>query len=98
MTDSINQPLVGSKVMLRPYDAPYFSGSYTTIGIPVVVYSDITGLALFPRVVQGIYRVDVFLPTTTNQLQNYANEIFYIDVQETSGSTVNGINYRISGP
>lgn len=104
--DSESNPLLGSKVTLRPYSGPYqtLSGQLAYTG-PVSTYTDITGLASFPTVVPGTYKVSITNanannPSANNNLQNFANTIFYISVPETNGSgsynvntfIINGIN------
>jgi len=99
--DSLSNPLVGSKVILRPYTPPYYSGSSISYGGPSTDYTDTTGSVYFNSVIPGIYKISFTNagannPATLNVLQNYANTVFYVYLPETSGSLINGANFVIS--
>ena len=103
LIDSAKNPLVGSKVTLKPFSAPYISGSVISSAIPVSLYTDNTGTVTFPNVIAGTYKVSVSPAGATNTgslkntLQNFANEVFYISVAPNAG-TINGANCLVTQP
>jgi hypothetical protein len=95
--DSDSIPLVGSKLTLRPYNPPYFSGSSITYGGPISTLTDNTGTAYFSAIIPGIYKVSYTNVSVAGvTLNNYAPTVFYVDLPDTSGSLVNGANYIVT--
>lgn len=98
--DSLSNPLSGSKVSLKPFNGPFISGSVFAYTGPVSIYSDNTGTATFNGVIAGIYKVSFSNAGAVNigngVYQNFENTVFYINVLETGGITVNGMSYYIT--
>jgi|ERR1035437_2721288 hypothetical protein len=95
--DSDSNPLVGSKVTLRPYSPPYFSGSSITYGGPISGLTDVTGNVYFNNVIPGIYKVSYTNVSIDGViLNNYAPTVFYINLSDTSGELVNGADYIVT--
>lgn len=102
LIDSTSNPLTGSRVSLRPWSSPYFTGTFPnqtgTWGGPIVQYSSATGTASFNNVVPGVYRVSYTGPNANNPPYyiNYQETTVYIDIEETNGGTQNGFDYVLN--
>src|ERR1017187_572500 len=99
--DSCSNPLTGSRVLLKPWNGPYISGSCFAYTGPSIQFSDsITGVATFSSVVAGIYKVSFSnagaLLMANGTYQNFDNTIIYIGVPETNGSTHNGMDFLLT--
>jgi hypothetical protein len=98
--DSVSNLLIGSRVVLRAYQPPYFESSSVAYGGPIQIYSDDNGIATFFDLVPGVYKCSFSNANanspSTNTLQNFANTVFYANIPDTSGSLVNGFTYIIT--
>lgn len=89
--------VAGSKVTLTPYEGPYVSGSWVAYTGPVGQYTDAYGNIQFNNVIAGIYKVVVSNKNanTTNFVNN-TPDTFYVNLPDSSGSLVSGVDYIIT--